>query len=236
METNTPFSTFERPPGSPVYSNARPALVIPRRVSSVRSYRSVAPLDGDREYRDDEARRQLGQLLLMLSAVGPFEVGRQPSESGGRDEFSRPLAEMEARIAERERAVVEHEFRLADRERDLAEAEVLLKHHEALVAVARKTLPMRSCFSEEERVVLLNLKTELDRQEALLRESRDALREREKFVEESEKRLFEKVQQQQEKETELEQREEEIQLRQAAGGNPPGGDALTPGKFDEFNE
>ena len=57
---------------------------------------------------------------------------------------------------------------------------------------------------------MAKLKEELDRQEASLKEQRQALQEREDFLNQSEAALFEKMQAQQEKETELEQKEEDL--------------------------
>jgi hypothetical protein len=153
------------------------------------------------------------------------------------EELARSLHQLETNLAEREREVAEKELRLADRERDQAETDALLQHREALVAAARLRPVVRAPLSVAEHAALLNLKVELDRQEALLREHREALREREKFIEESEHRLFEKVQQQQEKETELEQREEEVRFRASAGAAAGGESKPEVRKtFDEFTD
>jgi hypothetical protein len=128
------------------------------------------------------------------------------------------LQALEQVLNERERAVEERERRVSERERDLAEAEVLLRHHETLVQVARKAAPAKGKLSAQEEVAQAALKAELDRQEAVLRESREALREREKFIEDSETRLFEKVQDQQEKETELEQVVSPLQVARKKSG------------------
>jgi hypothetical protein len=93
----------------------------------------------------------------------------------------------------------------------MAEAEALLAAREQLVAAQRKSTAVN--VSPEERTALQALKTELERQEAILKDAQAALYERERFMEDSETRLFEKVQSQQEREIELDQREEELKAR-----------------------
>lgn len=225
-ETCSP--SYVRPPGSPVYAAKTPALVLPRRshntTPSIRGTRPPFP-----ELRDAntlEISRQIAQVVALIRATDGFDL-QSPRVDKQNEELARSLQELETKLAERERVVEEREFRLADRERDVAEAEVLLKHHEALLAASRRTPAARVGLSEEERFALVNLKKELDRQEELLKESREALRQREEFVEQSEVLLFEKVQKQQEKETELEQREEELKRSEPQGEKKP---------FNEFNE
>ncbi|WP_162525161.1 hypothetical protein [Rariglobus hedericola] len=183
-----------------------------------------------------EARRQIAQVLALIRAAEEMEPPC-PVVDAQNEELARSLHQLEAKLAEREREVAEKELRLADRERDQAETNALLQHREALLAAARKLPVVRAPLSVAEHAALLNLKGELDRQEASLREHREALREREKFIEDSERRLFEKVQEQQEKEMELEQREEESQFR-ALNAAPVGADAPPAVKktFDEFTE
>ncbi|MDF3057404.1 MAG: hypothetical protein K0R17_1619 [Rariglobus sp.] len=234
MATVASFSTFVRPPGSPIYAPSGPSLVLPRRTTpSIRAPRLAS------EARDPtavEARRQLDQIMALIRAADSLEPPCSIVDAQN-EEMARSLQQLELTLAERERATEEREFRVAERERDLAEAEALLQHREALLAASKKTPSTRAGLSAEENAALLNLKAELDRQEAQLRENREALREREKFIEESECKLFEKVQQQQEKETELEQLEEELHQRKLeseagrAGQEP---EAKKP--FDEFTE
>jgi hypothetical protein len=107
--------------------------------------------------------------------------------------------------------VLERESRLREYERERAEAEALLAAREQLVAASRKSTAVH--VSPEEKTALEGLRTELERQEAILTEAQNALHEREQFMEESETRLFEKVQAQQEREIELDQREEELRAR-----------------------
>lgn len=237
MNTTASFSTFVRPPGSPVYAPTGPSLVLPRRAPS--QYRLQSIREQPRvpvEMRDAatlEIRRQINQVLALIRATEALDV-KAPGVEAQNDELAASLQQLEMKLAERERAVEEREYRLAERERDLAEAEVLLQHHESLLAASRRTPAARVGLSEEERFALVNLKAELDRQEALLREAREEMRQRELFVEESERRLFEKVQEQQEKETELEQREEEVRAKEPSKNAGAGPEAKRT--FDEFNE
>jgi hypothetical protein len=235
MSTTASFSTFVRPPGSPIYPPSSPSLALPRRAYPP-SIRAPRERSEDRGETSLEMRRQIAQILALIRAA----EGGEPTSTvvdTQNEEMARSLQQLELKLAERERAVEEREFRLAERERDLAESEALLQHREALLTASKKMPATRAELSEEERAALMNLKTELERQEALLLENRENLREREKFIEESECRLFEKVQQQQEKESELEQLEEELKLRGAF--NPPtSGTAapMAPKVFDEFKE
>lgn len=226
ISTPASFSTFVRPPGSPIYSPAGPSLVLPRRSPANRAQRLTTDV---RDASALEARRQIAQVLALIRAAEELEPPCQVVDAQN-EELARSLEQLESRLAERERAVEEREFRAAERERDQAEAAALLQHREALVAASRKLPVVRAKISEAEHAALLDLKVEMDRQEALLRENREALREREQFIDESERRLFEKVQQQQEKETELEQREEELKLRESSL-NPA---AAAKKEFDEF--
>jgi len=236
MATSTSFSTFVRPPGSPIYAPSGPSLVLPRRAyPSIRAPRESADL---RDATLADARRQIAEILALIQASDEKETPGTIINSQN-EEMARSLQQLELKLGEREQLANEREFRVAERERDLAEAEALVQHREALLTASKKTAPARPGLSEEERFALVNLKAELDRQEELLRESREALREREKFVEESESRLFEKVQDQQEKETELEQLEEELKLREASlqPGGTQGAPPPAPKRvFDEFNE
>jgi len=237
MNTPASFSTFVRPPGSPVYAPSGPSLALPRRAPS--QYRLQSIREQPRvpvEMRDAatlEIRRQINQVLALIRAAEALDV-KAPGVEAQNDELATSLQQLEMKLAERERLYFFRHSTAAERERDLAEAEVLLQHHESLLAASRRTPAARVGLSEEERAALMSLKAELDRQETLLREAREEMRQRELFVEESESRLFEKVQEQQEKETELEQREEEIRLREGAKGNAGGPEAKRT--FDEFNE
>lgn len=237
MDTTASFSTFVRPPGSPIYAPSGPALVLPRRSPSQSRLLSIREQPRvPAELRDAatlEIRRQINQVLAMIRATEALEM-QSPAVEAQNEELASSLQQLEMKLAERERAVEEREYSLAERERDLAEAEVLLQHHESLLAASRRTPAARVGLSDEERAALVNLKAELDRQEALLREAREEMRQREVFVEESERRLFEKVQEQQEKETELEQREEDVRSRESVPG--PAGAVEAKRSFDEFNE
>ena len=235
-EKPTSVPPFVRPPSSPVFGPTGPALVLPRRGSANWMTRPPAADSGEAAV---EARQHLADLLTILKGPGPVDPVAGPGPGVPDLESIRGLEQWEQTVAERERVVEERERRLAERERDLAEAEVLLQHHQALIRAAKKAAPVRGELSAEERAAQSALKAELDRQESVVREGREALREREKFIEASETRLFEKVQEQQEKETELEQREEELREREAASGAAGTGGAPEPAvkrPFDEFNE
>lgn len=235
MSNSGSFSTFVRPPGSPIYPPTGPSLVLPRR-----SYPSIRVKSGatesDREVSTPAARRQIAQVLALIRAAEEQSAPRSIITAQN-EEMARSLNQMELKLAEREAEVGEREFRVAERERDLAETEALLQHREALLNASKNTPVAKRVISDEERIALLNLKAELDRQEALLLEGREALRQREQFIEESECRLFEKVQEQQEKETELEQLEEELKSRESSSQpKPPEGTPVPKKVFDEFNE
>lgn len=234
MSTTASFSTFVRPPGSPIYAPTGPSLVLPRRTApSIRAPRQ--PME-DRNANAQEARRQIAQILALIRAAEGVETPSAIVDAQN-EEMARSLQQLELKLAEREREAEEREFRLAERERDLAEAEALLQHREALLTASKKVPATPIELSAEERTALLNLKAELERQEALLLENRENLRERERFIEESECRLFDKVQQQQEKESELEQLEEELKLRESATlSTTAETDTATPKVFDEFRE
>jgi len=147
-------------------------------------------------------------------------------------DVARLFRQMEMALAERERALTEAEAHMADRTRDLDEMEALLRAREALLASTRLRRSNRQTVSPREAEALRQLKAELDRQEAGLREARQALREREQFMEASEARLFAKVQEHQERETELEQREEELNARE----NPNASASAAKRPYNEFRE
>ncbi len=153
-------------------------------------------------------------------------------------DVERAAREVDAAFAERERQVVEAEARLADRARDLDEMEALLRARESLIAATRlRDSKSRIDITPREAAALNQLKEELERQEASLRESREALRQRELYLEQSENRLFAKVQEQQEKEMELEQREENLVSRAIHGEHEPVPSAAAPTRvYDEFRE
>lgn len=147
---------------------------------------------------------------IVTATRSPF--GDAEAESRRIAELERTLRQLEAALAERERLATETEARQADRERDLAEMEALLLAREKLIAATRRPAA-RAEVSPEERAALDQLRGELERQEASVKEARQALREREQFLDDAEAKLFEKVQAQQEKENELEQRDEDLRAR-----------------------
>jgi chromosome segregation ATPase len=154
-------------------------------------------------------------------------------------EVERAARQMDSAIAERERKIAEAEAHLADRARDLDELDALLRARESLIAATRlRDSKSQREISPREATALKQLKEELEKQEASLREAQEALREREIYLEKSETRLFAKVQEQQEKEMELEQREENLVAR-AIQGNPTDliSSTGTPNRvYDEFRE
>jgi hypothetical protein len=156
-------------------------------------------------------------------------------------EVERAVRQMHLAMAERERQIAETEARLADRARDLDEMEALLRARESLIAATRlRDSKSRLEISPREAAALNQLKEELEKQEASLREGREALRERELYLEQSETRLFAKVQEQQEKEMELEQREENLVTR-AIQGSPAESEQVSAERsparaYDEFRE
>jgi chromosome segregation ATPase len=156
-------------------------------------------------------------------------------------EVERAVRQMHLAMAERERQIAETEARLADRARDLDEMEALLRARESLIAATRlRDSKSRLEISPREAAALNQLKEELEKQEASLREGREALRERELYLEQSETRLFAKVQEQQEKEMELEQREENLVTRAIQGSPVEAGQVSSERSptraYDEFRE
>jgi len=183
---------------------------------------------------------------IVAATRSPFGVGPDLSLEKVL-ELERTLRVLERSLAERERVIAETETRLAERERDVAEAEALLIAREHLIAASRQTAAAGGSGSPEELAAFEKVKAELERQEASLLESKQAVRERELFLDESETRLFEKVQAQQDKENELEQREEDLRIRMRrlreheARYDPKAAAALkaedeAAKKRDEFNE
>lgn len=225
-EKNTRSPFLIRPVGSPVFGPIpkAPSLSLPRR--------GAPAISGVQGLRDQQDARRHGDLASGVNGA----VLPQRRESAPDADAAVALQVLEQVLRDRERLVEERERKVGDRERDLAEAEVLFRHHEAMMRAAQKGSPAGGRLSAEEKAAQLALKAELDRQEALLIEGREALREREKFIEESEARLFEKVQQQQEKETELDQREEELRERTSACNQSAARTPEIKRAFDEFNE
>jgi len=240
--TDSPgVSNFIRPPGRPPCRPAPPLLALPRRSSP--SVRAATRSPFALVDASQEARRQIAQVVAMIRAADAAGDGLGNHRSA---ELMSSLEQFEARLAERELALDERDFKNADRQRELAESEALLAAREELLAARSKLKHPRPALSTEEKVAIQRLKEELDRQEALLLEGKEALRVREAFLEQSETKLFEKVQDHQEKETELEQREEELRAREQSlrvreSRLDPAMAAVlqaeaAPRRFDEFNE
>lgn len=210
------MSVPDRPSHGPVRFPARrigdAPLVLPKgRVVKASDRLPPPPLEGAAHPPDLPA---ICDPLAPFSSMGS-EAGATPSRSVA--ELERTLRVLEAKLEERERQLLEQEVWVGERQRELAETEALLLAREAMVAASRKTQSQgasRRETSAEELIAIERVRTELDRREASLRETRQSLLEREKFLDESEVRLFEKTQNQQEKESELEQWEEELQARE----------------------
>ncbi|MDP3068733.1 MAG: hypothetical protein Q8N18_00515 [Opitutaceae bacterium] len=148
-------------------------------------------------------------MAVVAETRSPFNGSPNPAATKLL-ELERTLKQLEVTLAERERVIAEGEARLVEHERDLAEMEALLFARSQLLDVAQKPAAAGTIVSPEERRAFNQVKAELDRQEATIKETRQSLAERERFIDESETKLFEKVQAQQEKEIELDQREEDL--------------------------
>jgi chromosome segregation ATPase len=156
---------------------------------------------------------------IMSSSRAPW--GGKAALSGSQvDELEKALRALEAKVGEREMALAEAENKLAERDRMLAETEALLQAREKVIDAMRKqsATDAGATVNPAEMEALGKLKEELDRQEASMKEARQALAEREEFLNQSEASLFEKMQAQQEKETELEQKAEDIKRAMLKAG------------------
>ena len=135
--------------------------------------------------------------------------------------LEKALRALETKVAEREMALAEAENKLSERDRALAEMEALLVAREKVIDAMRKQPPVAgnaSSVNPAELEALGKLKEELDRQEASMKEQRQAIKEREEFLEQSEAALFEKMQSQQERETDLEQKAEDVRRAMLKAG------------------
>lgn len=194
-------SDLPKPPPFPTRHQARPPLILQRRTRGASSQHSA-------------------------------ELPQTTTVSINTEDATRFFRQLESALAERERAIGDAEARLMERTRDLDEMDALLRAREALLASTKlRHSGNRKTVTAREAEAVKNLKAELDKQEASVREAREALRAREKYLEECETRLFEKVQQQQEKETELEQREEDLKLKLDVIPT-----SKAPKVYDEFRE
>ena len=164
-----------------------------------------------------EARKSIG--AIMSQSRPPW--GGKPMLSGSQvEELEKALRALEAKVGEREMALADAENKLVERDRALAETEALLQAREKVIDAMRKQAPAQAATSvnPEELAALGKLKEELDKQEASIKEQRQALQEREDFLNQSETALFEKMQAQQEKETELEQKAEDLKKAMLRAG------------------
>ncbi len=231
------FETLQTgsPAARPYTGWTAPTLSLPRRHAPTRSPFEVTAASA-------AARESIRAIVSATRAPFP-DSAAMASRSA---EFERSLYHLELTLAERERVIIETGARLADRQRDLAETEALLRAHEKLIAASRRADRVPVALSPEEKTALEQLRAELERQEAALKEAKQAQREREQFLDESEAKLFEKVQAQQEKEIELEQREEDLRARgrrfreREAAADPQAAvlkaEDATARKFDELRE
>jgi DNA repair exonuclease SbcCD ATPase subunit len=178
-------------------------LVLPRRVN---------PLQRAQEASQATAAARRSIDAIMSASRAPWG-GKTALSATQVEELEKALRALEAKASEREMALADAENRLAEKDRALAEAEALLQAREQVIEAMRKeqaagtNAPMMGAAEME---ALTKLKEELDRQEASIKEQRQAAQEREEFLNQSEAALFEKMQAQQEKETELEQKEEDL--------------------------
>ncbi len=157
----------------------------------------------------------------MSQSRTPWNATGKASLSGTQVEgLEKALRALEAKVAEREMALAEAENKLAERDRALAEMEALLLAREKVIDAMRKQPPptAAAAVNPAELEALGKLKEELDRQEASMKEQRQAIKEREEFLEQSEAALFEKMQSQQERETELEQKAEDVRRAMVKSG------------------
>lgn len=188
-------------PSKPLSGGIKP-LVLPRRAS---------PLQRAQEATQATAAARKSIDAIMSSSRAPW--GGKAILSGTQVEgLEKALRALEAKVGEREMALAEAENKLAERDRALAETEALLQAREKVIDAMRKQPVAQEggAINPAEMEALAKLKEELDRQEASMKEQRQAQLEREEFLNQSEASLFEKMQAQQEKETELEQKEEDL--------------------------
>jgi len=185
-------------------------LVLPRRASPLQRAQEASLATA-------EARKSIG--AIMSQSRPPW--GGKPMLSGSQvEELEKALRALEAKVGEREMALADAENKLVERDRALAETEALLQAREKVIDAMRKQAPSQAATSvnPEEIAALGKLKEELDKQEASMKEQRQALQEREDFLNQSEAALFEKMQAQQEKETELEQKAEDLKKAMLRAG------------------
>lgn len=186
-------------------------MVLPRRISPLQRAQEASQATA-------EARKSID--AIMSQSRTPW--GAKPGLTGSQVEgLEKALRALEAKVVEREMALGEAENKLAERDRELAETEALLQAREKVIDAMRKqqpTSPEGSTVNPAELEALGKLKEELDRQEASMKEQRQALKEREEFLEQSEASLFEKMQAQQEQETELEQKSEDLKRAMLKAG------------------
>jgi DNA repair exonuclease SbcCD ATPase subunit len=185
--------------------------VLPRRISPLQRAQEASQATA-------AARRSIDAIMSLSRA--PWGGTRAPLSGSQVDNLEKALRALEAKVGEREMALAEAETKLAERDRELAEVEAVLQAREKVIDAMRKQQAPQAgaTINPEEMAALVKLKEELDRQEASIREQRQAQKEREEFLEQSEASLFEKMQAQQEQETELEQKSEDLKRAMQKAG------------------
>lgn len=213
-KTTGPGASFPPPGGVkfPDKPTGPKPLVLPRRIS---------PLQRAQEASQASAAARRSIDAIMSKSRAPWGGGRSALSGAQVEDLEKAIRALEAKVGEREMALGEAEAKLAERDRELAETEALLKAREKVIDAIRNQPSEPAAgmaVNPEELAALGKLKEELDRQEASLKEQRQAVKEREEFLEQSEASLFEKMQAQQEKETELEQKAEDIKRAMLKAG------------------
>ncbi len=182
--------------------------------------RRVSPLQRAQEATQATAEARRSIDAIMSQSRTPWTAGKPSLSTAQVEGLEKAMRALEAKVAEREMTLAETENKLAERDRALAEMEALLLAREKVIDAIRKQPPPSGAISVNpaELEALGKLKEELDRQEASMKEQRQAIKEREEFMEQSETALFEKMQVQQERETELEQKAEDVRRAMLKAG------------------
>ena len=159
MAESTPIKFPGPKPRDPILK-----LVLPRRPLAVSGLQGVPEMDAV----TSAVRQSVNELVAATRS--PFGSVPVPAKQ---IELERALRELEGTLNLRQRVIAEAESRLSERERDLAESEALLVARERLAAASVR--PAAQTVSEEERVALVELRAELERQEANIQEAKTFL-------------------------------------------------------------
>lgn len=161
-------------------------------------------------------RRESADVRPVLSPHEEFP--KIKSQSGKQQEMEAHLLELQADIINREELLAEKEKYLEARALELNEKEALLEAHKKVVdARPSGGSSAEVQINSEELNALRALQTELESQEASLKEARKMLHEREAYIEQCENDLVEKSMQLTEREAQLEQREEDVGAAEKRG-------------------